>query len=247
MKNYVSHVKGLEKEPVKKETKEMLREIGDLQYRMYAEKKHSLLIILQGLDASGKDGLVRDLLEYCNPVGISVYSFKKPTPEEYAHDFLWRVHRQAPAKGILQVFVRSHYEDILVPAVEGIYPEATVNQRYDLINQFETLLRHNGTSILKFFMNVSEEEQKERLQERITNPEKHWKHNDGDWETLKKREQYLRVYDQIFGRCSIIPWYNLPCDTNWQKLYIAAQIVLETLRGLNPGWPPLETRIFGKP
>ncbi len=245
MNEFVTHLKGLDKEEVKGKTKEMLKEIGALQHQMYAEKKHSILMVLQGLDASGKDGLVRDLFRYSNPVGISVYSFKKPTPAEYARDFLWRVHQQVPAKGMLQLFIRSHYEDILVPSVEGFFPSGYVEGRYDLINGFEKLLQHNGTTILKFFMNVSEEEQKQRLQERITNPEKHWKHNDGDWETLKKRERYLQVYGQIFQRCGEVPWHNLPCDKNWQKLYVAAQILLETLRGLKPEWPPLESALFG--
>jgi PPK2 family polyphosphate:nucleotide phosphotransferase len=246
MKEFVTKLSGLDKDSVKTELKKMLKEIGDLQYKMYAQKKYSILIVLQGLDASGKDGLVRDLLEYCNPVGLSVYSFKKPTPDEYAHDFLWRVHQQAPAKGILQLFVRSHYEDILVPSVEGFLPAVYIEQRYELINQFENLIQHNGTRILKFFMNVSEEIQKERLNERITDPEKHWKHNDGDWETLKKRDQYLQVYQQIFDRCNLVPWMNLPCDKNWQKLYVAAQALLQLLRGMELEWPPLESKLFPK-
>lgn len=246
MDKFVSELHGLDKERVKKDLKKTLKKIGDLQYQMYAQKKHSILIVLQGLDASGKDGLVMDLLEYCNPIGLSVYSFKKPTPEEYAHDFLWRVHQQVPAKGMLTVFIRSHYEDILVPSVEGFMPPGYVEQRYDLINQFENIIQHNGTRILKFFMNVSEEKQKERLNERLTAPEKHWKHNDGDWETLKKRSQYIQVYQNIFERCSQIPWMNLPCDKNWQKLYIAAEALLKLLTDLKPEWPPLESALFSK-
>lgn len=243
---FTTQLRDLEKEVIKDKTEKMVREIGDLQYQMYAEKKHSILIVLQGLDASGKDGLVRDLLEYCNPVGVSVYSFKKPTPEEYAHDFLWRVHKQAPAKGMLQVFVRSHYEDILVPAVEGFIPPEIIEKRYALINDFEELLEQNGTKVIKFLMAVSEEQQLERLNERITNPEKHWKHNDGDWDTLKKREQYLKVYQDIFTRCNGIPWHVIPSDKNWQKNWVAAGILLKTLQDMNLQWPPLETEIFRK-
>jgi PPK2 family polyphosphate:nucleotide phosphotransferase len=243
---FTTYLRDLDKEVIQEETQKMTRQIGDLQYQMYAEKKHSVLVVLQGLDASGKDGLVKDLLEYCNPVGVSVYGFKKPTPEEYAHDFLWRVHKQVPAKGILQVFVRSHYEDILVPTVEGFIPPEIIEKRYDLINDFEILLEQNGTKVVKFLMAVSEEQQKERLTERITNPEKHWKHNDGDWDTLKKREQYLKVYQEIFTRCNQIPWYVLPSDKNWQKNWVAAGILLKALKEMNLQWPALETEIFRK-
>ena len=242
----ISKLENVDKDSVKKETEKMLKEIGDLQYQMYAEKKHSILIVLQGLDASGKDGLVRDLLAYCNPVGLSVYSFKKPTPEEYAHDFLWRVHKQVPSKGILQVFIRSHYEDILVPAVEGFIPADVIDQRYEMINQFEKTVEQNGTKILKFFMSVSKEAALERLNERITNPEKHWKHNDGDWDTLKKRDQYLDVYHKILERCNVVPWTVIPSDKNWQKTFVSATVLLKALYEMNLQWPPLESALFGK-
>lgn len=242
----ITKLENLDKDSIKDETKKLTKAIGELQYQMYAEKKHAILLVLQGLDASGKDGLVRDLLEYANPVGISVYSFKKPTPEEYAHDFLWRVHKQVPAKGILQVFIRSHYEDILVPSVEGYVPAEIIEQRYDQINRFEQLLEENGTKILKFYMSVSQEKQEERLKERITNPEKHWKHNDGDWETLKKRDRYMDLYHQIFERCNRIPWQVIPSDTNWQKTWVASQILLKTLNEFGLEWPQLETEMFSK-
>lgn len=244
MKELVTNLEEPDKDLVKKRTKEMTKEIGDLHYQMYAEKKHSILIVLQGLDASGKDGLVKDLLEYCNPIGLSVCSFKKPTPEEYSHDFLWRVHKQTPAKGMLQVFIRSHYEDILVPAVEGFYPAGYVAGRYDMINAFEKLVEHNGTRILKFFMSVSAEKAEERLRERITDPAKHWKHNDSDWDTFRKRDQYIAVYQTLFEKCNDVPWHIIPSDKNWQKTYVAAQILLETLRSMRLEWPPLDTRLF---
>ena len=246
MENFLTYLANLDKKAVKKETEANLKEIGDLQYKMMAGSKHSILIVMQGLDASGKDGLVRDLMQFCNPVGVSVYGFKKPTPEEYAHDFLWRVHKQAPAKGMIQVFVRSHYEDILVPGVEGFIPPEVINERFQLINDFEKLLIHNGTTILKFYMSVSEEKQRERLQERIENPEKHWKHNDGDFETLKKREKYLQKYREIIERCNFVPWHIIPCDSNWQKLYVASKILLHALREMNLEWPPLKSELFGK-
>lgn len=235
---------GLNKEKVKQETKEILKEIGGLQYKMYAEKKHSILLVFQGIDASGKDGLTRGLLKYCNPVGIFTKSFKKPTPEEYGHDFLWRIHQHTPEKGMIQVFIRSHYEDILVPTVENLFPSEVIEERYELINNFEKLISQNNTRVLKFFLNVSPEVQEERLRERIDNKRKHWKHSDGDWETRKKFDRYMEVYDSILERCNHIPWHVIPADTNWQKLYFVSRVVLDSLRSMNIRWPELETEIF---
>lgn len=189
----VTFDKNLDKEKTKAETKAMLKEIGDLQYLMYAEGKRSLLIILQGLDASGKDGLTRGLLDYCNPVDLMVQSFKKPTPLESSHDFLWRMHPHVPPRGVIQVFIRSHYEDILVPTVEKLIPEEKIDERYQIINGFEKLLEQNGTKVLKFFLNVSKEVQLDRLNERLKNREKHWKHNDGDWDNRSKYDEYQKV------------------------------------------------------
>lgn len=211
---------------------------------MYAQGKYSLLIVFQGTDASGKDGLTRGLLKYCNPIGVKIKSFKKPTPEEYSHDFLWRVHRATPARGEIQVFIRSHYEDILVPTVEGLFPEKVVEQRYRLINDFESLLEHNDTRILKFYLNVSPEAQEERLMERITMAKKYWKHKDGDWETRKKMPEYIKVYERIFRECNEVPWHIVPADKNWQKLYYVADEVLMTLKNLDLQWPELETEMF---
>ena len=223
----------------------MLKEIGDLQYQMYAESKHSILIVLQGLDASGKDGLSRGLLDYCNPVGLMVQSFKKPTPIESSHDSLWRVHPHVPARGVIQVFIRSHYEDILVPAVEKLFPPAKIEERFEIINGFEKLLEQSGTRVLKFFLNVSKNAQLERLNERLENPEKHWKHNDGDWDTRSKYDEFQKVYDTIFERCSPIPWHFVPADTNWQKLYYVAKVVHKTLKDFDLQWPPLKSERFG--
>ena len=234
----------LDKDKTKKETKEILKEIGELHYKMYAEAKSSLLIVFQGLDASGKDGLTKGLLTDCNPVGISINSFKKPTPEEYAHDFLWRIHKHTPVKGQLQVFIRSHYEDILVPTVENLFSPEIINERYQLINDFERLVEHNGTKVLKFFLSVSPDAQEKRLRERIELKEKHWKHKDGDWDTREKTEQYLAVYDSIFLRCNEIPWHIIPSDTNWQKLYFTAKVVLKMLQDTPMQWPDLKTKMF---
>ena len=243
---YITINNDWDKKGIKKKTKSILKEIGELQYKMYAEQKHSLLIVFQGLDASGKDGLTRGLLKYCNPIGIKIKSFKKPTPDEFAHDFLWRVHKEVPAKGDIQIFIRSQYEDILVPSVEGYFTKDMIEERYGLINDFEKLLEHNDTRVLKFFLNVSLETQKERLMERIELEEKHWKHKDGDWETRKKFKAYLEVYDRILTECNDIPWHVVPADKNWQKLYFVANEVLKVLKSLDSQWPPLETELFRK-
>ncbi len=234
-----------DKNKTKSISKDILKEIGKLQYKMYAQKKYSLLVIFQGLDASGKDGLTRGLLKYCNPVGIKIKSFKKPTPEEYAHDFLWRIHQHAPEKGDIQIFIRSHYEDILVPTVEGLYPQEMIDQRYGLINDFERLLEHNDSRVLKFYLHVSPEKQEERLKERVELKKKHWKHQDGDWETRKKMKEYLKAYEKIFKECSEIPWHIVPADANWQKLYYVAEVVLKTLKSLDLKWPDLKSELFG--
>ena len=155
------------KDKIEEKTKKMLKEIGKLQHKMYAQNKFSLLIVLQGTDASGKDGLTKGLLKYCNPVGVRIHGFKRPTEEEYAHDFLWRVHQKCPRKGETCIFIRSHYEDILVPTVGKYIAPDIVEQRYYLINEFEKLIEHSGTRVLKFFLNVSKKAQEERLIERI--------------------------------------------------------------------------------
>ncbi len=243
IKDYPTLIEDWDKKK-KKSLKNTLKEIGALQYKMLAERKNSLLIVFQGLDASGKDGLTNRLLKYCNPVGIAVKSFKKPTDEEFAHDFLWRVHKHAPGKGNVQIFIRSHYEDILVPSVEGYYTPEMIDERYGLINDFERLLKHNQTTVLKFFLNVSKEEQERRLRERLVNPEKYWKHNDGDWETRKKFDRYMEVYEEIINRCNEVPWHIVPADKNSHKLYYVSKVVLEALQNMGLQWPPLETEFI---
>ncbi len=235
-----------DKKEIQKKTKKMLKEIGELQHKMYAQGKYSIIVVLQGTDASGKDGVTKGLLKYCNPVGIEVHSFKKPTDLEYSHDFLWRIHNVCPANGVMQVFIRSHYEDILVPSVEKYIPADIIEKRYEAINTFEKMLEDHGTKVLKFFLNVSKETQKERLMERIEMEEKHWKHKDGDWDTREKFDQYLKVYQKILTRCNDVPWHIAPADKNWQKLYAVAVVVLETLKELDLQWPVLVTERFNK-
>ena len=236
--------KTLDKVETKSKTEKILKEIGKLQYKMYAQDKYSLLIVFQGIDASGKDGVTKDVLKYCNAVGIKIHSFKKPTEEEYAHDFLWRVHEFAPGKGEMRIFIRSHYEDILVPSVEKYISDEIIDSRYDMINSFEKLIESNNTRVLKFFLNVSKDAQKERLMERIESKKKHWKHKDSDWDTREKFDDYLVVYEKVINKCNDIPWHIIPADKNWQKTFFVADVVLKTLKELDLKWPVLVSEKF---
>lgn len=244
--DYPTFNKEWDKKETVEKTKKMLKKIGKLQNKMLAQNKFSMLIILQGMDASGKDGVSKGLLKYFNPIGVKIYSFKKPTEEEYAHDFLWRIHQLVPRKGGVEVFIRSQYEDILVPAVEKFIPAEVIEKRYKLINDFEKMLEHNNTVVLKFFLNVSLEAQKERLMERIELKEKHWKHKDGDWDTREKWDDYMAVYEKIINTCNSVPWHITPADKNWQKLYYVADVVLKALEELDLKWPELVTEKFSK-
>ena len=244
IEDYPTFNKEWDKDKTEEKTKKILKKIGELQNKMYAQNKFSLLIVLQGTDASGKDGVTKALVKYCNPLGVKIQSFKKPTEEEYAHDFLWRIHNASPRKGEMKIFIRSHYEDILVPSVEKYIPEDVIGKRYKVINDFERMLEDTGTVVLKFFMNVSMEAQKERLMERIELKEKHWKHKDGDWDTREKWDKYKDVYEIILNQCSTPPWHLVPSDKNWQKTYAVAEIVLKALEDLDLKWPELVTEKF---
>ncbi|MDB5272175.1 MAG: polyphosphate kinase [Chitinophagaceae bacterium] len=230
----------LSKDIVKKDTIKLQEEINRLQKILYAQKKYSLLIILQGLDASGKDGLVSNVFAGLNPLGIDVAAFKAPSEEEKGHDFLWRIHSHVPSKGNIQIFNRSHYEDVLVPRVEKWIDIAQVKKRYTFINQFESLLMdENNTVILKFYLHISKEEQLDRLNERKINPEKFWKHNDGDEKTREKWDDYIKAYEGIFTNCNNIPWTIVPSDQNWYKEYIVSKTILTALRKLDLRYPKL--------
>lgn len=232
--------KSLDKEKTKEETKKISKEIGKLSKALYAEKKHSVLIILQGMDASGKDGAARNVFEDCNALSLDSFSFKKPTEEEFAHDFLWRVHHHAPAKGHIKIFIRSHYEDILIQAVHGWITGEKVRMRMDSINAFEELLQFdNNTTIIKFFMNISKEKQLEKLEERRVNPEKQWKYNPNDFEERKHWDKYMKCYEYAINN-SVVPWNIIPCDQRWYRDYCIARIVRDTLKKLNPKFPTLK-------
>ncbi len=229
--------KDLSKEDIKDETKHLLKKLKELQKILYAQGKYSVLIILQGLDASGKDGLVNKVFNGLNPLGVDVKAFKAPTKEELQYDFLWRVHKHVPPKGLIMIFNRSHYEDVLVPVVEKFIDDETKIYRFRHINNFESLLQETNTIVLKFYLHISQEEQTERLNERKTNPEKYWKHNDGDWDTRKKWNLYQIAYEDVFRHCNAPEWNIIPSDENWYKEYLVAKKLVETLEALDLQYP----------
>lgn len=232
--------KGLNKKYIKEETNKIAKRIAELHETMIAEKKHSLLVVLQGMDTSGKDGATHATFKYCTPVGLSAYGFKKPTDVEFAHDFLWRVHKQTPAKGEIKVFVRSHYEDVLIQRVHKWIDEDRVTARINAINAFEeNLINDNNTTILKFYMHLSKERQLEKLQERIDNPEKNWKHNPGDWIERKQWDAYMNAYEDAINR-STVPWIIAPVDQRWYRNYFIAKKVRDCLENLNMKKPILD-------
>lgn len=233
------------KELDKKETKEKLAdiiaELDELQNLLYAESKHSLLIVIQGMDASGKDGLTRHVFGQMNPQGVTVKSYKAPTAEELAHDFLWRIHQHTPAKGMIQIFNRSHYEDILVTRVHGWCDDELAARRMRAINDFERLLtEHNNTTILKFYLHISPEEQQVRLKERLHNPAKMWKYNENDFTEAKLWDKYRDYYEDAFKHCNDVPWEIIPADQNWYKEYLVAKRLREVLTGFDMQFPGLK-------
>jgi len=230
--------KQLDKEKIKKETADILSRLDELQNLLYAEAHHSLLVVMQGIDASGKDGVIRNVFGKLNPQGVEVKSFKVPTAEEAAHDFLWRVHQHAPAKGIIQIFNRSHYEDVLVTRVHKWIDDETAKKRMVAINDFEKLLRqHNNTAVLKFYLHVSQEEQLKRLNERIRDPKKQWKYNENDFSEARLWQVYMEMYEDCFEHCDDIPWIIVPSDQNWYKEYMIATKILETLTSFDMKYP----------
>jgi len=230
-----------DKEKTKKETEEILAELDELQNLLYAESHHSLLVIIQGMDASGKDGAIRNVFGRLNPQGVEVESFKVPTREEASHDFLWRIHRHAPAKGIIQIFNRSHYEDVLVTRVHNMIDDDTAKKRMQAINEFEKLLKHhNNTAILKFYLHVSQKEQLERLNERIRDPKKQWKYNENDFSESRLWDIYMKMYEDCISECDYVPWTIVPADQNWYKEYIIASEILKTLQSLDMKYPGIK-------
>jgi PPK2 family polyphosphate:nucleotide phosphotransferase len=232
---------GWDKEATKLKTKDILTELNELQNLLYAENKHSILVIFQGMDASGKDGVARDVFTSMNPTGIRVYSFKVPTEEELSHDFLWRVHKVTPPRGMIHLFNRSHYEDILVTRVHGMIDDATAQKRIKAINDFEQLLtEHANTIILKFYLHISQNEQHEQLVERLKEPSKMWKYNSNDFDESALWDTYMKYYEEAFNTCNNIPWHIIPADQNWYKSHMVATILHDTLKGLDMKYPGIK-------
>jgi len=218
---------------------ELTRELEELQELLYAEDKHRLLVVLQAMDTAGKDGTIRHVFEGVNPQGVKVASFKVPTQEELEHDFLWRVHKQAPARGEITIFNRSHYEDVLVVRVHRLVPPNVWRQRYAQINDFERMLVEAGTTILKFFLHISKDEQRKRLQARLDEPKKRWKFNVGDLKERKLWPAYMRAYQDAINKTSTesAPWYIVPANSEWYRNLVIATIIVKTLKGLKMRYP----------
>jgi PPK2 family polyphosphate:nucleotide phosphotransferase len=214
-------------------------EIDSLQELLYSEHKHRLLVVLQAMDGGGKDGTIRAVFDGVNPQGVKVASFKGPTPVELDHDYLWRIHAQTPAKGDIVVFNRSHYEDVLVVRVHNLVPKEVWKKRYEQINAFEKQLADEGTTILKFFLNISKEEQKKRFLERLEMPEKRWKFNAGDLEERKLWPQYMDAFEEAISRTSTkwAPWYVVPSNRNWYRNLVVSTVIADTLKLLKMEYP----------
>lgn len=222
-------------ELVKKNT----RRLAELQYLLYAESKRAVLIVIQAMDTGGKDGVIRHVMTGLNPQGCRVTSFKVPSSEESKHDFLWRIHRAVPAAGEFGIFNRSHYEDVLVVRVHKLVPEEIWSRRYEQINAFEKLLVQNNVTVVKFFLHISKEEQKRRIQERIEDPTKQWKLSPADFQERNYWAAYMQAYEDALTRCSTpwAPWYVIPADRKWSRNLAVSQILVETLKGLDMKFP----------
>lgn len=227
----------------KREAKTLLasniERMAELQNVLYAEGKHALLIVLQAMDAGGKDGTIRNIMSGVNPQGVRVTSFKKPTEEELAHDFLWRIHKAAPPRGMIGIFNRSHYEDVLIVRVHKLAPKKVWQARYGHINNFESLLTDSGVTILKFYLHISKEEQKERFEARLEQPHKRWKFNPADLNERALWDDYMQAFEDAFNRCSseAAPWYIVPANKKWYRNLVIAETIVNTLEGLKLKYP----------
>ena len=237
-----------DREKLEKKIADQVERIADLQRIFYADGRLALLIVLQGRDAAGKDGTIRNVFSGVNPQGVVVTSFKVPSEEERGHDFLWRIHHRVPPRGMFGIFNRSHYEDVIVTRVKGIVPKSVWEPRYDHINDFEKMLAANGVRILKFCLHISRAEQKERLQKRLDNPEKNWKFNPGDLAERKKWDAYTAAYRDAIRRCSTrwAPWYVVPADDKKVRDYLIARTIADTLRSLELRWPKADPAVIAE-
>ncbi len=231
-----------EKDTARDRLEELREELAAFQERLWAEQGQSLLIVLQALDAGGKDGLIRKVITAFNPQGTRVTGFGVPTEEELRHDFLWRVHAAVPGKGRIGVFNRSHYEDVLVVRVKKLVPKSVWEKRYEQINAFEATLAASGTRIVKLYLHISRDEQRERFQKRLDNPDKHWKWSSGDLETRDRWDDFQSAYADAMERCSTVhaPWFVVPANHKWYRDLAVAEILVEAAREMDPQWPEVQ-------
>lgn len=229
-----------DKKEAEKEIDKDIERLDELQERLYAEHQRALLVILQGMDASGKDGTIKHVMTGLNPQSCAVTSFKVPAGEELEHDFLWRIERAMPRKGYIGVFNRSQYEDVLAVRVHKLVPPEVWKERYDQINRFEELKTELGISILKFFLHLSKDEQKNRLEERLASPRKNWKLSAADVKERELWDDYQAAYEDVLSKCSTkwAPWYIIPADHKWYRNGVVARIIVEKLESLNLKYPP---------
>ncbi len=227
--------------------KKLTKQLEPLQELLYAEGRHKLLIVLQAMDTGGKDGVIRHVFEGINPQGVRVANFKQPTPAELAHDYLWRVHRQTPGSGEIAIFNRSHYEDVLVVRVHNLVPRDVWERRFDQINAFEHMLADEGTTIVKFFLHISKKEQRERLQDRLDEPDKRWKFNVGDLKERALWDDYMAAYEDVLSKTSTewAPWYLVPSDRKWYRNLVIGTTLVAALRDLDMHYPEPEGSLDG--
>lgn len=229
---------------IKKATKELAEDMRTMQQKLYAESKQALLVVIQGMDAAGKDSTVRHVFGPLNPQGVYVHSFKQPEVSELAKDFLWRVHKVVPAKGMIGIFNRSHYEDVLIGRVRNLYPPEMIETFYGHIRNFEQLLQDTGTQIIKIFLHISKEEQEKRLTERMQNPVKMWKYHASDWKERKLWKPYQEAYEKAFSETASIgtPWHIIPADDRSYRDYLISGLVLNKLKEMNPDFPTMKMK-----
>lgn len=227
------------KEQARIEIEKLNQRLEELQEVLFAEHKHKVLIVLQAMDTGGKDGVIRHVFEGVNPNGTRVANFKEPSEEELEHDYLWRIHKQVPAKGEIVIFNRSHYEEVLIVRVHKLVPETVWKERFDQINNFEQMLAENGTTILKFYLHIDKEEQKKRLQARLDDPNKHWKFRMGDLEERKLWYEYMQAYEDVLNKTSTAaaPWIIVPANHKWYRDLVISSVLIDTLEGLKMKFP----------
>lgn len=230
---------GRQEKDAKERLDRLNKRLEELQEILFAQGKHKVLVVLQAMDTGGKDGVIRRVFDGVNPLGVKVASFKKPTPEELSHDYLWRVHRHTPANGELVIFNRSHYEDVLVVRVHELAPKGRWQKRYDQINHFERLLVEEGTTIIKFFLHISKDEQKKRLVARLDDPAKRWKFALGDLEERDRWDDYMAAFEDVLAKTSTdaAPWYIVPANHKWFRDLVVSEVLVETLENLGLEYP----------